>query len=200
MKARLSKIRPVLLSPLAILVLAAGCGRSEPTPPPDVAATTAETSPPVAAPEPTATATAGLSGASGSKAAGELNFAAGNGGVSVTGHVAGLSANTVHGFHVHQNGDCSARDAKSAGDHFNPEMTMHGGPTAENRHLGDMPNIESDGTGNATVSATLSGATLRDGGPHDLLGKAVIVHARRDDYMSQPSGDSGDRIACGVIR
>ena len=194
------KAQPVLLIPLATLALLAGCGRSEPTPPEADAAPAIETTPPVAAPEPTATATAGLSGASGSKVAGELNFAAGNGGVSVMGHVAGLAANSIHGFHVHENGDCSARDAKSAGEHFNPEHAMHGAPTAPTRHLGDMPNIESDGTGNATVSATLSGGTLRDGGPHDLVGKAVIVHAKRDDYTSQPSGDSGDRIACGVIR
>lgn len=186
------KAHPVaLLIPLAVL---AACNRSAPPPPPaaDVPAATA--------PTPSATASAELQGASGSKATGELNFEAGEGGVSVTGHVAGLAANTIHGFHVHETGDCSAPDAKSAGEHFNPEHANHGSPTTDDRHLGDLPNIESDGTGNATVSATISGATLRDGGPHDLAGKAVIVHARRDDYVSQPSGDSGERIACGVIR
>jgi len=186
------KAHPIaLLIPLAIL---AACNKAPPPPPP------AADAPAATAPAPSATATAQLEGASGSKATGELNFAAGEGGVSVTGHVAGLTPATIHGFHVHETGDCSAPDAKSAGDHFNPEQGQHGGPTSDNRHLGDLPNIESDGTGNATVSATISDATLRDGGPHDLVGKAVIVHAKRDDYVSQPSGDSGERIACGVIR
>ena len=77
---------------------------------------------------------------------------------------------------------------------------MDGGPSSTNRHLGDIPNVEANAEGNATVSATIGGATLRDGGPNDLVGKAVIVHAKRDDYTTQPSGDSGDRIACGVVK
>ena len=77
---------------------------------------------------------------------------------------------------------------------------QHGDPSSSPKHLGDLPNIDSDAQGRATVNATIEGATLRDSGPHDLVGKAVIVHAKRDDYMTQPSGDSGDRIACGVIR
>lgn len=181
------------LAPLVAAAALAACARTEPPPPPETPAA-------VAAPEPVATAQAGLSGASGRGVTGEMNFSAGRGGVSVEGHVAGLPANTIHGFHVHETGDCSAPDATSAGEHFNPEQGMHGGPTTQNRHLGDLPNIEVDGTGNATVSATISGATLRDGGPNDLIGKAVVVHARRDDYVSQPAGDSGDRVACGVIR
>ena len=184
--------------PLALLISLAAltaCNKAASPPPPAAAEPSA-----AVAPAPSATATAQLQAASGSKATGELNFAAGEGGVSVSGHVAGLAANTIHGFHVHETGDCSAPDARSAGEHFNPEHGNHGGPTTDDRHLGDLPNIESDGTGNATVSATISNATLRDGGPHDLQGKAVIVHARRDDYVSQPSGDSGERIACGVIR
>jgi Cu-Zn family superoxide dismutase len=76
----------------------------------------------------------------------------------------------------------------------------HGGPSSDTRHLGDIPNIEADANGTATVSATISGATLRDGGPNDLVGKAVIVHSKRDDYTTQPSGDSGARIACGVVK
>ena len=183
----------VLLIPVALLV---ACGRTEPVPPPpaDTAPTTA------AAPEPTASAQASLAGASGSKVSGELQFSAGEGGVSVTGNLTGLAASTVHGFHIHETGDCSAPDAKSAGGHFNPAHVDHGGPSSATRHLGDIPNVEADAQGNATVSATIDGATLRDGGANDLLGKAVIVHAKRDDYTTQPSGDSGDRIACGVVK
>jgi Cu-Zn family superoxide dismutase len=77
---------------------------------------------------------------------------------------------------------------------------MHGGPSAEVRHLGDLPNVQADASGMASISTTIAGATLHDGGAHDLIGKALIVHAKRDDYATQPSGDSGDRIACGVIR
>lgn len=183
-----------LLIPVAVLV---ACSRTEPPPPPpavDAAPTTA------AAPEPTAMAQATLASASGSKASGELQFSAGAGGVSVTGTLTGLQAGTVHGFHIHETGDCSAPDAKSAGGHFNPTHADHGGPSSVNRHLGDIPNVEANGEGSATVSATIGGATLRDGGPNDLVGKAVIVHAKRDDYTTQPSGDSGDRIACGVVK
>lgn len=157
--------------------------------------------PPTAAPAPASPpAQATLSGASGSKVAGDLQFTATTDGVAVSGQLTGLAPNTLHGFHVHQTGDCSAPDAKSAGDHFNPANMQHGGPTGNARHLGDMPNVQADAMGMATVSTTLAGATLRDGGPNDLMGKAVIVHVRRDDYVSQPAGDSGDRIACGVIR
>ena len=186
-----------LLIPLAVL---AACSRAE-TPTVEAPATTAAT-PPAAepsAPQPV-TATAKLAGASGSSVAGELQFTATEGGVAITGQITGLAPGTEHGFHVHETGDCSAPDAKSAGGHFNPANVAHGGPTSDVRHLGDIPNIQSDSTGHVTVSATIAGATLRDGAADDLVGKAVIVHAKRDDYLTQPSGDSGDRIACGVIQ
>ena len=140
-----------------------------------------------------------LAGKSGSSVQGELTLAATEGGVAITGQITGLKPGTEHGFHVHETGDCSAPDAKSAGGHFNPSNVAHGGPTSDVRHLGDIPNIRSDASGNATVSATIPGATLRDGAADDLVGKAIVVHAKRDDYLTQPSGDSGDRIACGVI-
>jgi Cu-Zn family superoxide dismutase len=132
--------------------------------------------------------------------AGTLQFTASSSGVTVAGELNGLTPNTEHGFHVHEIGDCTAPDAKSAGDHFNPSHAEHGGPTSPAKHLGDIPNIQSDAAGHVAVNATIAGATLRDGGPNDLVSRAVIVHAKRDDYMTQPSGDSGDRIACGVIQ
>jgi Cu-Zn family superoxide dismutase len=91
-------------------------------------------------------------------------------------------------------------DAKSAGDHFNPTGAPHGAPASADHHLGDIPNINADSSGHATLAASITGATLRDGGPTDLVGKALVVHAQRDDYKTQPSGDSGARIACGVVR
>jgi len=179
-----------LLIPCALIA----CSKKEPAPP------LTDTTAAATAPEPLATAQATLAGASGSAVMGELKFAAGAAGVTVTGDLTGLSASTVHGFHVHETGDCSAPDAKSAGGHLNPSNAEHGGPSSDMHHLGDMPNVEADGSGHASVSATIGGATLRDGGPNDLVGKAVIVHAKRDDYTTQPSGDSGDRIACGVVK
>ncbi|MEO8306573.1 MAG: superoxide dismutase family protein [Pseudomonadota bacterium] len=189
-----------LLIPLAVL---AACSRTE-TP-------TADVPPPAAAPapQPTATepaaaqpvsATVKLAGASGSSVAGELQLTATDGGVAIAGEITGLTPGTQHGFHVHETGDCSAPDAKSAGGHFNPAHVAHGGPTSDVRHLGDIPNIQSDSAGHVTVSATIPGATLRDGAADDLVGKAMIVHAKPDDYTTQPSGDAGDRIACGVIQ
>ena len=191
----------VMLIPLAVL---AACSRAEtPTvnapaaaPPPAAEPTTSQ---PVAEP-PTGTAEAKLSGASGSSVQGQLHLTATAGGVTISGEITGLKPATEHGFHVHETGDCSAPDAKSAGGHFNPAHVAHGGPTSDVRHLGDIPNIQSDAAGHVTVSATIPGATLHDGGADDLVGKAFIVHAKPDDYQTQPSGDSGDRIACGVIQ
>jgi superoxide dismutase, Cu-Zn family len=187
----------VLLIPCAVLV---ACGRTE-APPPDVAA---PVTPPAAAapvtPPPTATAQVMLAGASGVQVAGTLALQGGAEGVSLTGDITGLSPQTTHGIHFHEKGDCSAPDAKSAGEHFNPGGVPHGGPTTPTHHLGDMPNIQSDATGKATVGVTVTNATLGEGGPNDLLGKALIVHAKADDYATQPSGNSGDRIACGVVK
>ena len=105
--------------------------------------------------------------------------------------------------HIHQNGDCSAPDGSSAGDHFNPTGAPHGNPTGDDagaqHHAGDMPNVTADDKGNARVDLRVQGVTLGDGGENDVLGKAVIVHADADDYSSQPSGNAGARIACGVI-
>jgi superoxide dismutase, Cu-Zn family len=190
-------MKPHMLAVLIPCAILAACERAE-TPPP--AENTAPV-PPAAesAPQASATATATLAGASGSSVAGQLTFTPGTDGVTVAGELTGLPPSTEHGFHLHEKGDCSAPDATSAGAHLNPDMAPHGGPTSSPRHLGDIPNVQSDAAGKAVVNATIAGATLRDGGPHDITGKAVIVHAKADDYKTQPSGNSGDRIACGVV-
>lgn len=144
-------------------------------------------------------ATVTLAPTEGHRAAGTLTLSPDNRGLYITGTVTGLKANSQHGFHFHQNGDCSAPDATSAGDHFNPAGVAHGNPESAQRHAGDMPNIEADGSGEAEVAIRLTGVTLGDGGEHDVLGKAVIVHADADDYTSQPAGNAGARIACGVV-
>jgi len=104
----------------------------------------------------------------------------------------------AHGLHIHETGDCSAADAASAGAHWNPDMHEHGelGPDS---HLGDLGNLTvgADGTGKLTVSNTEW--TFDDGAATDLVGKAVVVHAMVDDFATQPTGNSGGRIGCGVI-
>lgn len=145
-------------------------------------------------------ARASLRPTDGQAARGSLAFEAVPGGVRVTGRVEGLGAGATHGFHVHEKGDCSAPDGSSAGAHFNPGGHAHGGPHSAQRHLGDLPNLTADAQGVATVDATIDDAALGDGSANDLLLRAVIVHAAADDYATQPTGNSGARIACGVIQ
>lgn len=102
-----------------------------------------------------------------------------------------------HGFHIHESGDCSAKDASSAGEHFNPFDAKHGSPQDEDYHLGDMGNIEADAQGE--VNSQLSFKAMSFSGPNSVLQKALIVHADADDMTSQPSGNAGDRIGCGEI-
>src|SRR5690606_15360423 len=140
-----------------------------------------------------------LTSAAGSAVKGNLTLTNEGVAVSIRGEITGLEPGKEHGFHVHEVGECSLPDFTSAGGHFNPTKDSHGGPDSTPRHLGDMPNAKADENGRATIDVTLKGATLedKDGSPNELLGKALVVHAMPDDYKSQPSGDSGARIACG---
>lgn len=105
----------------------------------------------------------------------------------------------LHGVHLHETGDCSAPDAKSAGGHFNPEKMAHGSPETMPHHAGDLGNIEVNAKGIGKLKLTLQGLTVAEG-DHSVLGRAVVVHADPDDLKSQPAGNSGARIACGVIK
>jgi Cu-Zn family superoxide dismutase len=117
--------------------------------------------------------------------------------VLLRGRVTGLKPNQEHGFHVHEKGDCSGADGTTAGGHLNPDAKPHGPPGGEH-HAGDLPALTADASGTAEVRATVSGTVL-GGGPGDFAGKALVVHASPDDYKTQPAGNSGARIACGVI-
>lgn len=142
-------------------------------------------------------AAADLHPTQGNTAAGTVNFKSVPEGVQVTARITGLKPLQEHGFHVHEFGDCSSPDAMSAGGHFNPLGRPH---ASTGGHAGDMPNLKADVNGMAEAKFTVTGMTLASGAATDILGKAVIVHANADDYTSQPAGNSGPRLACGVIR
>ncbi|HLR31216.1 MAG TPA: superoxide dismutase family protein, partial [Fodinibius sp.] len=124
---------------------------------------------------------------------GTVTFTAAGDSVQVQAEISGLSEGN-HGFHIHQYGDCTAPDGSSAGGHFNPDNNDHAGPTDSPRHMGDMGNIEADAEGNATLNYGDSTISI-----DQILGRAVVVHGGEDDLESQPSGDAGPRIGCGVI-
>ena len=108
-----------------------------------------------------------------------------------------------HGIHIHQNAKCDAPDFKSAGPHFNPDSKKHGLKSPEGHHAGDMMNFSVNDAGKATLRLTNNDVRLGDGSDaHSLFangGTAVVIHANPDDMKSDPAGNAGDRIACGVI-
>lgn len=132
----------------------------------------------------------------GNDVTGTVTFSQSGAGVVVVADVEGLTPGK-HGFHIHQYGDCSSLDATSAGGHFNPDEKQHGAPAAEMRHVGDLGNLEADQNGRATYEQVDSSISLN--GDHSIIGRAIIVHAGEDDLTSQPTGNAGARVACGVI-
>jgi superoxide dismutase, Cu-Zn family len=127
---------------------------------------------------------------------GVIQFMATDDGVEIVGEISGLKPGQ-HGFHIHEFGDCSSADPKCHGGHFNPDKKKHGGPTDEERHVGDLGNITANGRGVAEVRMT--DRLIRLSGARSIIGRSVIIHAKADDLKSQPSGDAGDRIAGGVV-
>jgi Cu-Zn family superoxide dismutase len=142
-------------------------------------------------------ATAVVRPASGSQAHGSVKFTQVGNRVKVEGEIAGLNPGR-HGFHVHEKGDCSAPDAASTGAHFNPGGMKHGGTDGSVRHGGDLGNLTANEYGKATVSVMVEGISVGTG-PNGVVGKAAVVHADPDDLKTDPGGNSGDRIGCGVI-
>ncbi len=115
-------------------------------------------------------------------------------GVKISAEIENLSSKK-HGFHIHEYGDCSSIDGTSAGGHFNPLNMQHSSPDSENRHMGDMGNLENDQDNPLTSMSYIDNKIQLS----HILGRGVIVHAGEDDFNSQPSGAAGERIACGVI-
>jgi Cu-Zn family superoxide dismutase len=141
---------------------------------------------------------ASLQPTKGSTVTGTVNFSRQGDKVLVVASVGGLKPG-AHGFHIHEKGDCSSGDGMSAGGHFNPGGKPHGHHGTTNRHAGDMPNLEANSYGNATLTVELDTISIGQG-TADILGRAVIVHVNQDDYVSQPVGNAGGRLACGVIQ
>ncbi|HJW15182.1 MAG TPA: superoxide dismutase family protein [Thermoanaerobaculia bacterium] len=119
------------------------------------------------------------------------------GGVRAHVHVEKAPPGT-HGLHIHEKGDCSDPEAKSAGGHFNPGSMEHAGPMSSKRHAGDLGNIEvkADGTGELEISSDM--LTVK-AGPNSVAGRSVVFHEKADDFKTQPTGNAGGRLGCGVI-
>lgn len=162
---------------MAVGALAAGCAAMTPSGP---------------------AAVADLAPTRGSSAAGTVTFTQKGGKVVVVAKVSGLAPGS-HGFHIHEKGDCSSGDGMSAGGHFNPLGKPHAHPSTTDRHAGDMPMLVADSAGNASLTVELDVITVGSGAT-DVVGKGVIVHKDPDDYKTQPTGNAGARVACGVIR
>jgi Cu-Zn family superoxide dismutase len=143
-------------------------------------------------------ATAVLEATKGNTAGGTVNFAQQGDKVVVTARVSGLAPGG-HGFHLHEKGDCSSGDGMSAGGHFNPLAKPHSHPLTVERHAGDMPMLVADSSGVATLTIDLDVITI-GAGATDIVGRSVIVHKDADDFRTQPTGNAGARVACGVIR
>jgi superoxide dismutase, Cu-Zn family len=145
-------------------------------------------------------ASATLEPRSGSAVQGTVSFAQVPGHLMVKYEIRGLKPGAEHGFHVHEKGDCSAADASSAGGHFNPGGKAHGHPSHSQgeRHAGDLPNLRADASGVARGHFQAPGLAVA--GSPSIVGLSVVVHRDPDDYRSQPAGNSGPRIACGIIR
>ncbi len=133
----------------------------------------------------------------GNKVRGHVRFTARDNVLVIDAMVTGLTPGK-HGIHVHENGDCSAPDASSAGGHFNPDGHMHGGPASAIHHAGDLGNLDAMNDGTAKKEVITSDLSLS--GRYGVIGRSVVVHADADDYHTNPGGNSGARVACGVIR
>lgn len=131
----------------------------------------------------------------GNKVHGEVTFTPVQGGIRIVADIEGLPPG-AHGFHIHEKADCTG-DATGAGGHFNPANEIHGAPESNHRHAGDLGNLIADDNGHAHYERVDAVITLD--GPHSIIGKGLIIHEKQDDYVTQPTGNAGARIGCGVI-
>lgn len=194
---------------LAFVLLAAACGGRSHVDPTPATATTVQTTPATALvdmpsttsevpPRKAKTATALLTPTAGHNVTGTITFNEADDGLEVTAMVENLTPGD-HAWHIHEKGDCSAPDATSAGGHFNPGGHQHGPPDGHEHHAGDLGNLSAGKDGKATRTMVMKGITLDDGAK-SIVGKGFIVHEKNDDFKTQPTGNAGGRVACGVIK
>jgi Cu-Zn family superoxide dismutase len=145
-----------------------------------------------------ARAQARIEGRSGAQLSGTASFTEQAGGVLVEVKVSGAPPGW-HAVHVHEKGDCSAADGSSAGSHFNPAAKKHGSPHAAEHHAGDLGNMWVDEKGEGRHVLLMPALAVSDG-PNSVRGRAIIVHAAADDLATDPTGNAGGRIGCGVIQ
>lgn len=144
-------------------------------------------------------ATAALQPTKGSKAFGEATFEQVGNKVRVIVFAQGLKPNQEHGFHIHEVGDCGSGDGMSTKGHFNPHGKPHAHPATGERHAGDLPALKSGKGGRGKFDVMMDIITVGPG-PAGVVGRGLIIHADPDDYKTQPTGNAGARIACGVIK
>ncbi|WP_318617798.1 superoxide dismutase family protein [Sporosarcina sp. YIM B06819] len=176
---------PILL---ATLVIASGCSRS------------ASQKLPVSG-ENTKSVVAPIMNTEGNEI-GEVSFVESGDGVTIRIEAEGLPPGSK-GIHVHETGVCTPPDFASAGGHFNPTHKEHGFENPKGFHLGDLPNIEVDANGKVSAEVTTAEFTMKPGATNSILdsdGSALVIHEKADDYKTDPSGNSGVRIACAVIK
>ncbi len=174
----------------ALFVLTLGCGAP---------AENAEAPAAPAAPPSPLRAEAVLEPRSDSGVTGKAEFALEGSTVTLSVSVAGLTPGE-HAIHLHEFGDCSAPDGSSAGGHWNPTSSEHGKWGHDPYHHGDIGNLVADAAGNASLTFSTDVWSLGGAPESDVLGKSVIVHAAADDFATQPTGNAGGRVACGVVR
>jgi Cu-Zn family superoxide dismutase len=144
------------------------------------------------------TAIAVLAPTTGNTVTGSVSFTQQGGSVLVAGEVRGLAPNTEHGFHIHDKGDCSSGDGMSTGGHFNPTAQTHGAHDHSAHHAGDLASLKADASGVARFSYASTALTVGEGATN-VIGHGLIVHRDADDFKTQPTGNSGARVACAVI-
>ncbi len=183
-----------------VLLLACGGSQqsSEPAVSPEAPVTEPEGSAPAVESTPPATVHVELHPKSGSQLSGTATLSETPEGVKVSLNIENVSPGE-HGAHVHETGDCSAADGASAGGHFNPGAQPHALPVTNPRHLGDLGNISVGADGKGSIDIVAPGANLQPGNPNSFLGRAIIVHEKKDDG-GQPTGNAGGRIGCGEVK
>ncbi len=146
--------------------------------------------------EPVKRAIVALNPTKGNKAIGLAHFIEVDGGIRVVVTMDNMPPGK-HGIHIHEFGDCSAPDGTSTGGHFNPTRKSHGSPDALQRHVGDLGNIVANEKGHGRYDRVDTVISLN--GPYSIIGKSLVVHSNGDDFVTQPTGNSGAPIACGLI-